>query len=384
MQRVSPDICNAKRHFNGGIIVESLTVHDWIHSAELITIYTRRVLGFEPENSTADGDRMKRTNAFTLVELLVVIAIIGILIGLLLPAVQQIRESARRTDCMNNMRQIGLATIMFHDTYEAFPPARLYPKKDAVAPFDKGKSQPSWLVRILPYVEQQNLYNKFDLSAEYVDQDPDANSTALEVFVCPTRRGTDGAQAADSTQTVYVQASCGCGGWYDIDVVGGATGDYAGNHGDLSPGSIGAGTDYYYGGNGTGVIITSQAKEERSGNLNWIDKVNYASITDGSSNTALAGELHVTPEKLNTTPYNGPIYNGDDCAAFTRIGGPGVPLQSMNEEPFSSVLGFGSWHPGVCNFVNTDGSTHSVRNTLDTVALGQLCNRGDGAPAVSN
>ncbi|MDB4380991.1 DUF1559 domain-containing protein [Mariniblastus sp.] len=93
--------------------------------------------------------------AFTLVELLVVIAIIGVLIGMLLPAAQSVREAARRTQCMNKLRQVGLATTMFHDVNGAFPPARLYPKKNAQAPFDKGGDQPSWLVRILPFIEQR-------------------------------------------------------------------------------------------------------------------------------------------------------------------------------------------------------------------------------------
>lgn len=311
-------------------------------------------------------------------ELLVVIAIIGVLISMLLPAVQQIRESARRTQCMNRLRQIGLATALFHDSYEAFPPARLYPKKDAVAPLDAGRNQPSWLVRILPFMDQQAFYNQWDLSESYTDQPEETVSHSLASFVCPSRRSIDNAQAPTQTEDVLVTSPCGCGGFIQVEVVGGATGDYAGNHGDLSPGSIGAATDYYYGGNGTGVIISSQAKENLDGTLTWLDKINYTSIADGSSNTVLAGELHVLPENLNTTPFNGPIYNGEELAAFTRVGGPGVPLLGMSDESPSLVFGFGSWHPGACNFVFTDGSTKSIANGIDTVTLGQICNRHDG------
>ena len=320
----------------------------------------------------------RRPCGFTLVELLVVIAIIGILIGMLLPAVQQIRESARRTDCMNRMRQIGLASMMFHDSNEAFPPARLYPKMFSSPPFDKGSDQPSWLVRILPYLEQKNFYQQWDLSMSYNEHPDEIKNQVIETFICPSRRSPDTAVAPPQVAEVPIRLPCGCGGWIKINVRGGATGDYAGNHGDLSPGSIGKETDYYYGGNGTGVIITSQAKESVSGKLDWINKIGYQSITDGSSNTALAGELHIFRDKLNQTPFNGPIYNGENCAAFTRVGGPGVPILGRSEEPVSDVLGFGSWHPQLCNFVYADGSTQSLRNSTDTVTLGQICNRADG------
>ncbi len=321
---------------------------------------------------------MKRnTSGFTLVELLVVIAIIGILIGLLLPAVQNVREAARRTECLNNVRQIGLATASFHDSYEAFPPARLFPKWDGLPPYHRGWSEPSWFVRILPYVEQDNFYQQWNLSAPYQEQEPgEIVGQVISTFVCPARRSTSNAQAPGGMQTVDVTAPCGCGGWIQVEVVGGATGDYAGNHGDLSPGSIGAPTDFYWGGNGTGVLISSRAKEQNDGRLNWVDKIRYSTIKDGASNTILAGELHVHYDSLNTIPFNGPIYNGEDLAAFTRIGGPGVPLRSGGELP-TGVLGFGSWHPGICNFVFTDGSTQSLALTTDTVTLGQMCNRAD-------
>ncbi len=321
---------------------------------------------------------MKR-KAFTLVELLVVIAIIGILIAMLLPAVQSVREAARRTSCMNKLRQIGLATLSFESANGAYPPARLFPKQGAKAPYHRGENQPSWLVRILPFVEQENFYDQWDLSLAYDEHPDEVISKALEIYFCPSRRTIDLARAPDSTQLVQVVASCGCGGVVQIQVVGGATGDYAGNHGDISPGAVGAATDYYYGGNGTGVIISSQAKESE-GQLNWIDKIRHASITDGTSNTFLAGELHVTPQNLNRIPFNGPIFNGEDLAAFARVGGPGVPILGPNRESPTGILGFGSWHPQMCNFVYADGSTHSIEQSIDTVTLGKLCHRADNQP----
>jgi prepilin-type N-terminal cleavage/methylation domain-containing protein len=329
------------------------------------------------------GSIMKR-RGFTLVELLVVIAIIGVLIGLLVPAVQQVRESARRASCLNNLRQIGLATLSFESAHESFPPARLFPKADAVAPYHLGEDQPSWMVRIMPFIDQQSSNQKWDLSKPYKLHDSETISQSIEAYVCSSRRTLGNARSPDTIQEVDVTAPCGCGGVLQIKVVGGATGDYAGNHGDLSPGSVGAPTDYYYGGNGTGVIISSQAIATPSAGsvprLDWIDRIKHSSIIDGTSNTILAGELHVTQENLNKIPFNGPIFNGQDLAAFARVGGPGVPILGAKNSSPTGVLGFGSWHPATCNFVYADGSTHSVEENIDTVTLGKLCNRADNQP----
>ena len=321
----------------------------------------------------------KQRQGFTLVELLVVIAIIGVLVGMLLPAVQNVREAARRTQCLNRMRQIGLATIMFHDSHEAFPPGRLFPKKFSIPPLNGGGEHPSWFVRILPFLGEQAVFEQWDLSKAYTDHDDAIVSRPLVSFLCPSRRTTQGAVVETAVREVELTSPCGCGGWTFVRVVGGATGDYGGNNGDLSPGSTGAASDYYYAGNATGVIISCRARINSDRSLTWIeaDRVSYTSITDGSSNTALLGELHFTPETINMTPFNGPIFNGEDLAAFTRIGGPGVPLRSRSE-PATSIVGFGSWHPGTCNFVNADGSTKALNENLDTVTLGQICNRKDG------
>lgn len=328
---------------------------------------------------------VKRHHGFTLVELLVVIAIIGILIGLLLPAVQQVRESARRAACLNRLRQIGIATINFHDAFGAFPPGRLYPHPDQLSGPGAGLrygTQPSWLVRILPQIEQQNLYDLWDLSLPYESQNDLAKTQPIESFICPSRRTLDNAQAPSSTQQLSVTAPCGCGGVATVTVQGGATGDYAGNHGDTSPGSVGTDTDFYWGGNGTGVIISSRVRipdnKDFSQDLQWIDKIGFGDVFDGTSNTFLAGELHVKQEQLNTVPFNGPIFNGEDLSAFCRVGGIGVPLASGANYESGPILGFGSWHPDICNFVNVDGSTHSKSNSMDTLTLAKFCHRSDG------
>ena len=141
--------------------------------------------------------KQQKNSAFTLVELLVVIAIIGILVGMLLPAVQSVREAARRTACLNNLRQIGMATILFHDANGAFPPARTTtPGPRLSISFRNGPD--SWFVRILPFMEQNNLFKEWDLSDVYRNQSEAATSTPVSTFLCPSRHTIDDAIAPDA------------------------------------------------------------------------------------------------------------------------------------------------------------------------------------------
>lgn len=248
-----------------------------------------------------------------------------------------------------------------------------------IAKYDCGRKHPSWFVRILPFIEEENFYKDWDVSLPYTDHEAETAYRPVSAFLCPSRRSVDTAVVEDTNIDGMATLPCGCGGNSSVLVVGGASGDYAGNHGDPSPGSLGLPGDYWRGGNGNGVIISSRAicDYPLGPPKNWVDRISHKDIRDGSSNTILAGEIHIPEGNLNKMPWNGPIYNGEDLAAFSRVGGPNVPLLPPHEEP-GAIFGFGSGHPQVVNFAMADGSTRNFAYTIDTITLGQLCNRSDG------
>lgn len=326
-----------------------------------------------------------RRSGFTLVELLVVIAIIGILAGLLLPAVQAAREAARATQCKNNLKQISLATELFHNSFNTYPPARYQPRPDDTV-FPCGGDGTTWLVRIMPFLEQKAAEQRWNYRIGYGDHSDDVRTFNLSAFVCPSRRSLSEAVGSGiivNNETAWCYAPCGCRypcGQNTSSNLSGAVGDYGGNHGDMSTGSTGLPTDFYYGGNGTGLIISSRAKCSKIDGLpdDWVDRISHRDATDGLSNTFLVGEMHVPRGKLGQSPEDAFIFNGDHVFNSTRVCGPGAPIISNLDDVGNGLVSWGSWHIGTCHFALGDGSVRAFSVSTDTATLGYLGNRQDG------
>ncbi len=289
--------------------------------------------------------------------------------------------------CQNNLRQIALGAELFEGAHRSFPAARYQPRPGDETPFDCGGKETTWLVRIMPFLEARNLEVQWDYSIPYGDHAENVRVANLSTYICPSRRSLQesfGAGLVVGSETRWLRLPCGCrvpiSGENEV-VASGAVGDYGGNHGDLSPGNVGLPTDFLYGGNGSGVIISVRAKCSLDGKpITPMDKVSRAMITDGSSNTILAGEMHVPLGRITQAPYDAFIFNGDHVFNTGRLGGPAMPIARNLRGESDDLVRWGSWHPGICNFAFADGSVHALSVDIDTETLGNLSNRADGNP----
>jgi prepilin-type N-terminal cleavage/methylation domain-containing protein len=298
----------------------------------------------------------QRRPAFTLVELLVVIAIIAVLIGLLLPAVQKVREAGARITCQNNLKQIGLALHTYHDATCALPPSRR----------DPGGT---WLVYILPYVEQTSLAKLWNLSAPkgFYVQPEAARQTPVPLYFCPSRRSASDqllSRAGDNADE---------GGQF----IAGALADYA-----VSVGDPFGYADYWWTPTpafpappSNGVFILTNNRDSTSPHRGQDRRRCLADVADGLSQSLFVGEKHVPTGRYGQPPWDSAAYNGDNGSVI-RKAGPGAPLATDPAD--ESFWLFGSSHPGVCQFVFGDGSVHALRVTIDVTTLGRLANVTDG------
>src|SRR5262249_11358033 len=258
------------------------------------------------------GASIMHRNGFTLIELLVVIAILAILLGLLVPAVQKVREAAARTQCQNHLKQIGLAIHGFHDTFKKLPPARI------------ADQYATWYVMLLPHVEQGSLFQTWDLTLKYYNQPAFDVTAQVPIFLCPSRRGPP------QIGTLNEDVASGKKG---------ALGDYAAASSDNTNDPVTA----YDMTTATGPTITGVRM-----NGQWTSMTTFASVTDGLSNTVFIGEKHIQLGLIGQVKGDRTIWNGDSIDVFARAGGPGKGI--VADLRTATNQRFGSYHPGVCQF----------------------------------
>ena len=305
---------------------------------------------------------MKRRDAFTLIELLVVIAIIAILIGLLLPAVQKVREAAARISCTNNLKQIALGCHSYHDANGAVP-------QGGVPSFDQNGNAWSFLALILPYVEQGNLYQAAGIPNDPISAHPVQAATQLKVFLCPSDPVSN---AGPSTvDTSIGSGPCTAFGMSNYNGVCGANwgGDPGGTgwapFGYSPPAWSRQGTNnpsWDGFADGDGVFAWRDVNGVLAGygyNVPTPDtrSVRLTDITDGTGNTFLLGE--VSPKYNVSTTW---VHTTDSIATCAIP--PNNLLYTSDPTNWTMVQSFRSFHPGGLFFAYADGSVHFISNSI--------------------
>ncbi len=293
----------------------------------------------DPGGMTAFSTRASRraAAAFTLLELLIVIAIIAILIGLLVPAVQKAREASARTQCLNHLKQMGLALHGFNDQHRKLPPARL------------ADQYATWCVLLLPFIDQGPLYATWDLTRPYQSQPLTFEADAsVSLYLCPSRR-TPPQIAMIAEELPFARR--------------GTLGDYAAAASDNN-------VDY-----GTATARGSLILGYLVGGT-WESRVRVAHITDGLSNTIFVGEKHIQLGMIAYANGDRTIWNGDTVDVFSRAAGPGLGI--VGNLKMNTNQRFGSYHPGFCNFLYGDGATRSLPITTPEALLSRLVVKDDG------
>jgi prepilin-type N-terminal cleavage/methylation domain-containing protein len=313
---------------------------------------------------------MKRRSGFTLVELLATVAIVGLLIGLLLPAIQSARESARRLSCANNLKQLALACLSYVESQGHFPSGGWGFQWTGDADAGLGQTQPGgWSYHVLPFLEQNPTF-MMGMDSVVPRTEPTfvrGNSTAqlngardrgavpVAAFICPTRRGVNA-------------LPCTSGGYQNMASITVSAGiDYAGSGGTASAQDSFSGTNA--GSNGYPLLATLTTNA--TGVIYGCSRVTPAHVRDGLSVTFLLGEYNRNPDAYSSAIAS--IYGGGSLV---------VSLNSLQPDTpgLDSTGGFGAAHVESCHFAFCDGAVRPVRYGIAATVRGQLCNRRDRAP----
>jgi prepilin-type N-terminal cleavage/methylation domain-containing protein/prepilin-type processing-associated H-X9-DG protein len=345
---------------------------------------------------------MKRT-AFTLIELLVVIAIIAILIGLLLPAVQKVREAAARAKCANNLKQLGLACHNYENVRGAFPLGQ-----ELFAGSTTTRS--TFFIELLPYVEQKALADQWNFTNPGSNVSTTAaNSraaTMIPTFICPSDVFTENPFNLPATGATFSPSQSASGnpfaGFYSGT-------SYAGNYGtgsyytSFSTFPIHPNGMLFMTGPGAELHMPGGSLFVTCDNHQNLAPVRFAAITDGTSNTLLIGEKnHLDPAFDTWTGQNSGLkmyqvsvwaWGGGRKGAAMLFGSSAVPINTTIRtlqpgNPNSPNIqnqdrrfnAWGSNHPGGANFVLADGSVRFLRDSIPVTTLSLLAQRDDGQP----
>jgi prepilin-type N-terminal cleavage/methylation domain-containing protein len=321
---------------------------------------------------TLMNEKTSRRRAFTLIELLVVIAIISVLVALLVPAVQQAREAARRAQCKNNLKQIGLALHNYHDAYTCLPPTV------CIRPGDFG--QWSAQARLLPYLDQANLQNLINFSLPYAGQ-PDVPKTRIPVYLCPSEIN-DRASLRDGIDQYPLNYAANQGTWLVFDPIGGAK-----SLGAFMPNGRLRAADFADGMSNT--LGFAEVKTFQP-NVKGGSSPPPISPTDPAAVSALGAGSEFDPIDSHTEWVEGRVHQ----TGFTTTLPPNsnVPYtfdsttydidytsaeEDVNVTTFAAITSR-SYHPGIVQVLLMDGSVRSISSGINSGTWRNLSTRAGG------